>query len=372
MEFQEENALMSENWEIVKSLFPEGWERLAKRTSAVKRLRGFNGIEELIRTLLMHIGMGLSLRETVVWAKGAGIATVSDVALLKRLRNAEQLFQKLCIKLMPKEQLKIKDIQHFKLVDATIVKEPGATGTQWRMHYCIEIPSLTCQYFELTKTQGENVAEGFNRLPIKEGDYIIGDRGYSKEKGIIHIDQYKGKVLVRVHPKNLPLYNKDGEKFDLLGHLSVLEKTGSIGEWEVTLRCGIKGYIYALRKSEHAIKKAIHNIMQKVRQNGTKTQDKTTLEYAKYVIVFTTFPRDKFKAQDVLEIYRKRWQIELIFKRFKSLAEFGHIPKYDDRSVRAWLYGKLFLALLAQKFVSIARDFSPWGYPNIWKSETAL
>ena len=58
-----------------------------------------------------------------------------------------------------------------------------------------------------------------------------------------------------------------------------------------------------------------------------------------------------------------RWQIELVFKRLKSLAQLGHVPKHDDRSSRAWLYGKLLVALLAQKLIRIGRDISPSGYP---------
>jgi len=86
-----------------------------------------------------------------------------------------------------------------------------------------------------------------------------------------------------------------------------------------------------------------------------------TLEFAKYVIVFTT--SSSGSTADVLRSYRMRWQIELVFKRLKSLAQLGHVPKHDDRSSRAWLYGKLLVTLLAQKLIRIGRDISPSGYP---------
>ena len=59
-----------------------------------------------------------------------------------------------------------------------------------------------------------------------------------------------------------------------------------------------------------------------------------TLEYARYVIVFTTFPESEFHAAAVLRWYRLRWQVELVFKRFKSLAGLGHLLKRDSDS--AW------------------------------------
>ena len=58
-----------------------------------------------------------------------------------------------------------------------------------------------------------------------------------------------------------------------------------------------------------------------------------------------------------------RWQIELVFKRLESLAQLAHVPKHDDRSSLAWLYGKVLVTLLAQKFIRIGRDISPSGYP---------
>ena len=64
----------------------------------------------------------------------------------------------------------------------------------------------------------------------------------------------------------------------------------------------------------------------------------------------------------ILEWYRFRWQIELIFKRFKQIAELGHLPKHDDESAKAWIYGKLFVALLTEKLIQRASAFSPWGY----------
>ena len=78
-------------------------------------------------------------------------------------------------------------------------------------------------------------------------------------------------------------------------------------------------------------------------------------------IVFTAFPEPACTASQILEWCRVRWQVEPLFKRFKSLAQLGHVPKYDD-SARAWLYGKLLVALLAEKLIHHASAVSLWGY----------
>jgi IS4 transposase len=123
----------------------------------------------------------------------------------------------------------------------------------------------------------------------------------------------------------------------------------------------ICGRLCAIRKSEEAASRERRKILRKAQQGGPKPKPET-LEYAAYILVFTTLPVAEFSTAEVLQWYRLRWQVELVFKRMKSLAQLGHLPKHDDRSSRAWLYGKLLIALLGQKLMRIGRDISPWGY----------
>ena len=121
------------------------------------------------------------------------------------------------------------------------------------------------------------------------------------------------------------------------------------------------GRICVIRKSNEAIKIAQDKLLREAKRKGSSTKPET-LEYAKYVIVFTDFPEDSFSDREVLNWYRSRWQVELVFKRFKSIAQLGHLPKHSDDSSKAWLYGKLFAALLTNKLIEYASSISPWGY----------
>ena len=90
-------SILDENWRVLLSLFPSNWKEQAKETGAMMRkFRSFPSEENLMRTLLLHIAKGYSLRETVVKAKASNIADVSDVALLKRLKFSEHWFKSLC------------------------------------------------------------------------------------------------------------------------------------------------------------------------------------------------------------------------------------------------------------------------------------
>ena len=360
-----ENAA-DENWRVLLSLLPDNWEQLAPQSGAVERHRGFGTTEAIFRTLLLHVGKGYSLRETAVQARLAGLAEVSDVTILNRLRQAEDWFRLLCQLLLEESGVPLPDPprgRRVRLLDGTLVKEPGRTGSLWRIHYSVLVPSLICDHLALTPTRGKGTAETLHRFPAAPGDLVLADRGFCTPGGIETIHQQAADVIVRWRSTSLPLYAPQGERLDLLARLRPLQ-TDQIGAWPVDVhgeKQQIAGRICALRKSEAAALKALRKIKRKAQQGGPDPKPET-LEFAQYIIVFTTLPAAEFSDSEVLEWYRIRWQIELVFKRLKTLAKLGQLPKHNAASSRAWLYGKLLIALLGQKLIRLGRTISPWGY----------
>ena len=356
---------MDEDWPVLLSFFPDNWVDLALATDAVKGLRKDKEAEDILRTLMIHFGCGYSLRETVVRARQAGLADLSDVALLGRLRKAKDWLHALCLALFSERGLAPCERNGFtaRLFDATNVKEPGKTGSLWRIHYSVQLPSLTCDFFKLTATKGRGSGESFFQYPINKGDFLIADRGYCTAAGIYHAISRGAHVLVRVNTQALPIQDQEGAPFPLLDHVAAIQHSGVIKSWRVTIPHrdeAVRGRICVIRKTEAAANLAREKIMREARKKQIATLP-ATLEYAKYVIVFSTFPEDSWTDDDVLEWYRIRWQVELVFKRFKSIAELGHLPKRGDDSSKAWLYGKLFVALLTEKLIRHAESISPWG-----------
>src|SRR5271165_1925337 len=117
-----------EDWRVLVGFFPSPWEQLGRSSGAVRRLRGFPSVESVLRTLLLHVGCGWSLRETAVQAKLAGLAEISDVTLLNRLRDAEVWLRQLCELLLLELGVTLKPTvcgRNVRLLDATVVSEPG-------------------------------------------------------------------------------------------------------------------------------------------------------------------------------------------------------------------------------------------------------
>jgi len=359
--------LASENWAVLCGLFPDRWQDQARESGAVERLRGFSSIDALMRTLLLHIAHGYSLRETSVLAKASGLGAASDVALLKRLRKAGPWFRSLCLALIEQQGVRTglgACGWRVRAVDGSIVKEPGRTGSQWRIHYSLQLPSMICDHLEVTAVNGAGTGEKLQRFAAQPGDLVLGDRGLCKPSGIAQLAGQGAHVIVRVNTGTLPLRNLDGSGFDLCARLRRLTQPGEVKQYDVVVIAGkteVPGRLCLLRKSETQCRRTLRRIHRKAQQGGPEPKAET-LVCANFVIVFTTLGESELSARQVLEYYRLRWQIELVFKRLKTLLRAGHVPKYDDQSSKAWLYGKLLVALLAEKMIRVGRAVSPWGY----------
>ena len=328
---------MREDWLVLVGLFPPQWEQLARKTGAISRVRGFDSVGDMLRTLLLHVGCGWSLRETAVQAKLAGIAAVSDVTLMNRLRQSEPWLRGLCEQLWQENGVRLEPAlkgRPMRVLDATTVKEPGKTGSQWRIHYSLRLPTLECDHFELTPARGKNTGEKLGRFVFHPGELILVDAGYSHPPGIAAVVAQEADVCVRLNPACVPLVDEQGCPFPLLPKLKALKRAGQVGEWRVQVVWGdqrIAGRVCAVRKSETAIERAQRKItLKQGRQKVRGTPE--TRQYACYIIVFTTLPATHASSAQVLECYRLRWQIELTFKRLKSIVQLGHVPKQADES----------------------------------------
>jgi len=362
-------TLADGNWDYVLTLLPADWQELAKTSGGVRRLRGAGSLSSLLRTLLLHVAHGCSLRTTSVVAKAAGWASMSDVALLNKLRLCEKWLQALCAGLLAESGLSLPPVHRglrMRLVDSTIIKEPGDTGSQWRVLYSLRVPDWQCDFFRLSSAKGAGNGESFKYFSVKPGDCLLADRGFSHLAGIDHVHNHGGFVIVRLHDQSTPLENEAGEAIKLLDWLKKLGEPGQVGGLRVWLpavkgsKTRIAARLCAIRKSFEATALAERKLKRRASRKQSELNE-VTLEHSAWIVVLTTVAPEVLSETEVLEWYRVRWQIELAFKRLKSLGDVGHLPKRNDVSSRAWVYGKLLIALLTEKMQRHAAAFSPWG-----------
>ena len=221
----------------------------------------------------------------------------------------------LCMELFRERGVELSENggRQMRALDATTVKEPGQTGSLWRVHYSVRLPPLACDFFRLSETEGAGTGESFRQFPLAVGDHLLADRGYSTAAGLRYVVEAGGFVTVRVNTGALLLEAADGEPFDLLAAVQTLRRAGRVGAGEVRVvdAAGVaaSGRVCALRKTREAIRMAHKSLRQQASKKGKQLRP-ATLQYAKYVMVFTTFPALEFSPVQVLDWYRTRWQVE--------------------------------------------------------------
>lgn len=351
------------DWDFILSLLPSDWTKQVHHLGMLKgghKFSGTDGESKLLRTLLIHLAGGLSLRETSAYCQASNLVDVSDVAILKRLRKSEAFFNWCISNLKQNNQAPLIGNLNCRVFDATMIKEPGPTGTLWRFHYSINLKTLMCDEQKLTDYK---TGEGFKNYTLHASDVILADRGYSRPINIAKANEFGAFVLIRFTPTTLPLFSGEGNTaFSLMRHLREL-RYGDIGDWPVKIKISkdkkISARLIGIRLPPSQIEKQKKAARRASSSHGDKIQAKT-LELAEYLMIITTLPKE-YSAEQILKLYRLRWQIELVFKRLKSLLGAGHLPKYDDQSSRAWLAGKIFVALLIERIIQLGDDFFPWG-----------
>ncbi len=350
-----------DSWRIIARLLPAGWRRQCRELGALRRARAIPDEKVLLRLLLLHLADGCSLAETAARAKQAGWCAVTPAAVFGRLQSAEQWLRWLAEQLWLQTRKLVADSPRRVIaVDATTVCEAGVTGSQWRLHYAINLADLQCDFAIATD---HKIGETFRRVPLRKADIVMGDRAYGNPPGVQYARTAGADVLVRISLTGMPLFTADGKRVALLARLRGL-RVGQAASWPVCVHGPereIGGRLVAVKKSARSARAAMRKVKQRAKKKGQVVRP-ATLKAARYLMIFTTLPAAEFSPERVLEWYRLRWQVELAFKRMKSLMELGQLPKHAAASCKAWLHGKLLVALLVERLIREAEAFSPWGY----------
>ncbi len=357
---------------MLKKLLPADLDERARASCALRRSRGVKDAQTLLRLLFLHISGGLSLEQTALRAARLGIADISAVALFKRLRGARSWLEGLCAQLIS-EHTSVSPVvwplpdRTYRVLDASDIREPGATGSSWRLHYSITLPGLRCDFAQFTP---HTIGERLQNLPLQSSDIVLADRAYGKRGQIAWLMDCGADAVIRLHPPAFPVTEGDaaheGETDLPVNWLMLLDTLPPLkpGEWIVGFKSGTQRYkirICAIRKSATAAAQARHKIQIEARKKGRISKDQT-LRMADFVVVATTLKKRELSAGRVLDLYRCRWQVELAFKRLKSLLDMSAVPKTDEESARSWMQGKLLESLLIERLLEQSRALSPWGY----------
>ena len=341
-------------------------EGLARATKAYERPRGVRSGTDLLRLALAWGPGGHSLRQVAAWAGERGIAEITDEALVQRLHNAGAFLQAVTKQLLvPKAPAPCWHGRVLRICDSTSLSKPASKGTDWRVHGVYDLACGAFTHLELTDSHG---GEALDRGKPVAGEVRIGDRGYSNAQAwqrFCQANEGQTDYIVRMRWNTVRLVDKAGELFDLIAWLRALPTEGATHEIAVRFQSGkhqkpVPIRLVVRRNTPEAVEAAHKHLRRQASRKQSKL-DERSLVAAGFLVLATSLPETEFPAAEVLAVYRLRWQIELAFKRLKSLLHIDKIRTKTEAGTRCWLYAHLIVALLCDDHSQDVLESFPSG-----------
>jgi len=353
-------SLLNHDWKSVVSRLGGAamLEISARETKAFLRPRVIDSAVDMLRLILAYcLGDG-GLRSTAAWSSSVGLADVSNVALLYRLRQCGGWLAMLVGHALGAEVPTAVRGRMIRVIDATAVPKAGAAAKKqsklWRVHSAFDLPGERFGHFELTDQKG---GETFDRIPVVKGEIRIGDRAYLQPDRMAIVLDAGADLIVRAGWKARWL-DADGDPVDIIAELGKAAAFGLIDRpiW-IARKQGapIALRLVAVKKPAQAATTARRKARREAQREGHQIS-KRTLAAADWVMLVTSLAPKDFAAADILALYRLRWRIELAFKRLKSLVGLKGPPGFDERSARPYVLAHLLMILLLEPLIDELED----------------
>jgi len=364
----------------IELLLPTSLDESAKEQGALIRKRGFKSASSLLKLLLIYAASMMSVRMLSLCAVSLGIADISDSAMTRRLKQSAVWLAYLLDYLLPelpKEKLDTQRVIH--LIDASNVAEAGSKGKVFRLHtsYNLNIGSM-----DEVKVTDKHTAESFEHFCIQKNHIYIADSGYGKAKMYDYVTSRGADAIIRFTPNHITLKEDKNKPVDMAQKLDRNKKVIDFTCYAVYNRKLIPVRIIASQLPEDKKADAIKRKKRQAQKEQTKNMRPETLLYAEWVIIMTSLD-ESYTAKEVLDIYRSRWQVELLFKRIKQHFKVTKIrpctQKHGEALVLLWLIIWTFVekqAYLAERYMlekemDMSRYF-PWAANSYFFQRTKM
>ncbi|MEE9147646.1 MAG: transposase [Candidatus Tectomicrobia bacterium] len=197
--------------ELLQDLPPEV-SSLAREYKAFVRAKKVKTPEQLLRLVLLYCGLDHPLR-TVAGTFTALYEPITDQSVAERLQACGPWLKALLGRLLPTAPVgPLPEGYRFRVIDASTIQAPGATGTDHRLHICMDLVSL--EFIEVLVTDVHG-GETLKHFTLRPGDVVVADRGYAHPQGMSAAVQQGAELIVRLNPFSVVLTTPAGQPLAL-------------------------------------------------------------------------------------------------------------------------------------------------------------
>ena len=331
---------------------PENLEELAEQTGALRRKRGIRSVQDLLKILFLYACSSFSFRILAAATCALGISDISDTAWRKRFSNAvpflHELLNQMLSGIFNPSSVSSEKFKNVLLVDASVIRQQGAGQEQQRIHLCY---SLNQNRMKQVKVTDQHTAESLTHFLLKKGELVLADAGYGTAQNYIYAQEQQADVILRITPGNFRFYDADGKKVSLVSllktaHEQNMEMVDIFGYCRYKNKTGFVRVI-AQKLPEKQAQKARKRKKTKASKNQNRIKE-DTLFCAGYMVIITSLGAE-YCGEEILYLYKSRWQVELLFKRFKQSLSITSIKTGNTNYAEALVLLQLILWIIAER-----------------------
>lgn len=250
-------------------------------------------------------------------------------------------------------RLRIKDSTRFSLPKeyASVYKGHGGAGgpAQISIQFEYDMIQGKIMHLELTSANRNDQQDAKETLhDIEKGDLLIRDLGYTSKEYIKHVTEKEAYYLNRLNPR-LTVYDRKGEAID---YAKILKKINRYDlthmEIEIFLWVGdkwIPSRLIISKVNEATYKKRLDKVQKENLRRGHNLSKAYKIS-AWLNLLMTNIPQQWLATKDIQATYGLRWQIELIFKVWKSQTNINKLKMIKIQRFQCELLARLLWILL--------------------------
>lgn len=231
-----------------------------------------------------------------------------------------------------------------------------------KIQHCYELKTGKLHSHHIYDARMQDVTSGKEMMDsYQTGDLVLRDLGYFDLESFKILDQkHKVDFISRLKPKT-SIFEHDGQKINMAS-LAYKMKKHNIPYIDKRVIIGtkkpIKTRIIITLAPEQVKQERIRKANKQNKSYGNQTS-KTYMQYAAFNIFITNVEEDILNADQIMKLYRVRWQIELVFKTWKSYYKINCIKNCNCYRTLCYLYANLLLILINLEICSF---FQALGY----------
>lgn len=182
---------------------------------------------------------------------------------------------------------------------------------------------------------------------LEPNTLVIRDLGYLRMDCIIKIDTMRAFFLSRFKNNTCVYLNKeDMDQLDLAEHLYKNHKNKNVVELDVYITNNkVPVRLIAYRVPDEVSAERKRKAHATAKKQG-RTITKKNLNLLAFSIFITNVPKETWPAEIVGTIYRIRWQIELLFKSWKSGLKIDYLKGISHHRIRALIFVRMILVIV--------------------------